>query len=389
LAAKTLEECRAEIEALRAEVERLRRINRGNLTGTLAVLGGDSSQTIAGLEEMIIEVKPDDTVGFVNTPMAKLLGIPDRKIGIGTPLAKWDHTRIGDNLLAALVDIVRNTREPHVLERSCPDLRLEFLPGQSTGRPTIDPIVRFVASEIKGRIHIVAQEVTKLRWLENMFSRYVSAAVIDRLQAVQTSDLLSMERRDLTILFGDLRGFTKMSQSLMPEEVQEVVNSFLSNMVDCVERLDGTVDKFVGDEIMVIFGAPVTQDDHALRALICSVEMQNAHQAWMREREAAGKPARPLGLGLATGPVVVGNVGTQSRMDYTVLGHTVNLAARLCGSAEGGEVLTIPHTHQTAMSSMEKYQGALKIPRMSFNKKGEMHFKNVEKPIEVLSVSAK
>ncbi len=385
----TIEECHAEIESLQKEIKRLRNAHASTLSATLAVVSDSGSLTIPGIEEMIIEIKPDDTIGYVNTPMARLLGMPDKKIGINTPIAKWDRGPLGDGILTALADIVRDTGEQQLLERSCPGIDPKLLPGVFANRPSAAAVLRFVASLVKGRVHIVVQEVTLLRWLEKTFSRYVSSAVIEKMQALKPAELLSMERKELSVMFGDLRGFTRMSQQLEPEAVQEVVNSFLANMVECVDRLEGTVDKFVGDEIMVIFGAPIAQEDHALRALICAVEMQKAHSCWMEDQASRGKPARPLGLGLATGHVVVGNVGTESRMDYTVLGHTVNLAARLCGSAEGGEILTVPRTHTVAMKTMEKYAARLPIPRFSFRPKGQMSFKNVSDPVEVISVTTK
>ena len=200
-------------------------------------------------------------------------------------------------------------------------------------------------------------------------------------------ELLRMDRRELTVLFGDLRGFTALCQELPPEEVQEVVNSFLAGMVACIDELGGTIDKFVGDEVMAIFGAPVPQPDHALRALVCAVGMQQRHRAWMAERRSMERPAPPLGIGLATGSVVVGNVGTDSRMDFTVLGHTVNLAARLCGAAEGGEILTVPDTHARALGSLDSYSGAVPVPRLSFRSKGRRTFKNVAGEVEVVALS--
>ena len=237
-------------------------------------------------------------------------------------------------------------------------------------------------------MHIAAQDVTVLRWLEGTFSRYVSPAVIEQMQLLHSGELLSTERKELSILFADLRGFTAISQELSPEEVQLMVNEFLSNMVGCVEKVEGTVDKFIGDEIMVIFGAPMPQADHALRALICGAEMQRVHSVWMAKRKAEGLPYRGMGVGIATGPVVVGNIGTESRMDYTVLGHHVNLAARLCGQADDGEILTVPDTHRSALKAIPSYQGQIQVPHLSFRPKGNIGFKNVSEPVSVISVVA-
>lgn len=398
VAGESIEELKAEIERLKAELKKLRarQAEVGNsrasalaITGTLAVGRSTNSMTVLGVEEMILQVSPEDKVSYVNSPMAKLLGMPDRKAALGSSLADWDRNPTGEGVLQALADVARSSEEPHVLERTCAELDPGLLPEGDALRPAGPVILRFTATGMKGRVNIVVQDVTRLRWLENTFSRYVSPAIIEQMRSMTATDFLSTERRELTVLFGDLRGFTAMSQRLSPEQVQEVVNSFLSNMVDCVARLDGTVDKFVGDEIMVIFGAPLTMEDHALRAMLCAVEMQAAHARWCAERQAAELPVQPLGVGLATGSVVVGNVGTPTRMDYTALGHTVNLASRLCSAAGPGEVLTIPASHSAAMKALPAYQGAVKVPRLSFSPKGKLNFKNVEEAVDVVEVRVK
>ena len=136
-----------------------------------------------------------------------------------------------------------------------------------------------------------------------------------------------------------------MCERLSAEAVRDTVNSFLTGMVECVDRYRGTVDKFVGDEIMALFGAPLHHDGHALDAIRTALDMQQTHQRWMDERRSRGLEAPPLGVGIATGHVVVGNIGTPSRMDYTALGSSVNLAARLCGQAEGISKSRRRHRH--------------------------------------------
>ena len=390
------EHLKAELDVLQAENAELRRdldrLHKGStiaLTGTMAVASTTGSLTILGIEEMILQVGKDDTIDYVNSPMAKLLGMPDRKRPLGTPLDRWDTGPLGEGVLKALVHLARTSEEPHALERSCPGVPDDCLPCINLPESIEERILRFTAAAQKGRVQIVAQDVTRLRWLENTFSRYVSPKVIDRMQRISAGDFLSMDRRELTILFGDLRGFTAMCQELPPEQVQETINSFLSNMVEVIENLDGTIDKFVGDEVMAIFGAPIHQEDHALRALICAVEMQKTHTKWQKTREVEGKPSRPMGIGLATGTVVVGNIGTETRMDYTAQGHTVNLASRLCDAAEGGEILTVPETHSAALNNLKGYCSPVPIPRFNFKGKGKQMFKNVAEPVEVISVGVK
>jgi adenylate cyclase len=228
----------------------------------------------------------------------------------------------------------------------------------------------------------------KNQFLENAFSRYVSSKVIEQLKGTPVDEFLKMDKREVSILFVDMRGFTALGTQLTPEEVQETVNSFLSNMVKCVEEMDGMVDKFLGDGLMAIFGAPLRHETHAWQALSAAVSMQRGHGAWMENRQAAGKPSGAIGIGVATGAVVVGNIGTPNRVEYTALGHSVNLAARLCGNAEGGEILTINESQE----QMKRHASALQVQdeflTATFTSKGLMTFKNIAEPLEVFAVSA-
>ena len=225
----------------------------------------------------------------------------------------------------------------------------------------------------------------KNRFLEFAFSRYVSRRVFEQLEATPVDELLRMERRDLSILFADIRGFTALGDRLAPEEIEEIVDSFLETMVACVEEHDGTVDKFLGDGLMAIFGAPLRQEDHARRALRAACAMQAAHRGWMARRCALGKPANPLGIGVATGEAVVGSIGTPSRMEFTALGHVVNLAARLCAAAGAGEVLT---TRTTEERAAPRDGSGGDVPYRVAGR-GSRAFKNVAAPVEVVTLVAR
>jgi adenylate cyclase len=158
-------------------------------------------------------------------------------------------------------------------------------------------------------------------------------------------------------------------------------------MVKCIEDMDGMVDKFLGDGLMAIFGAPLRHEAHAWQALSAAASMQKLHKEWMETRQAAGKPSGAIGIGVATGTVVVGNVGTPNRMDYTALGHLVNLASRLCSGAAGGEILATGET----LEQMNRYSSALQLQdefvEAITTSKGPMKFKNIEEPVEVFAVT--
>ena len=251
----------------------------------------------------------------------------------------------------------------------------------------------FQLEEVRARVetHLILKTAReylkeKNRFLEYTFSRFVSPKVVETMKQRPINEFLKMERRELTVLFADLRGFTAMANELMPEEIQETLNSFLEVMVTRVEEAGGMMDKFLGDGFMALFGAPFRQEDHARRALNASICIQQAHRIWMEERSTGGRPCRPLGIGVATGETVIGAYGTCNRMEYTALGHVVNLASRLCGAAEAGETLTTPFTRDAALRDTPADSS---LSSLSFLSKGRLRFKNIQEPVEVMSIAAK
>jgi adenylate cyclase len=223
-------------------------------------------------------------------------------------------------------------------------------------------------------------------FLEYTFPLFVSPKVVEAMKLRPVNEFLKMERREVTVLFADLRGFTTMANELTPEEVQETLNSFLEVMVARVEEASGMMDKFLGDGFMALFGAPFRHEDHVRHALNASVSIQQAHLKWMKERLSAGRPCRPLGIGVATGEAAIGPYGTRSRMEYTALGNVVNLASRLCAAAEGGEILTIAETIEKAgfaAPGTDKGNMGLSFAAAT---KGKLSFKNIPTPVEVFSI---
>lgn len=175
----------------------------------------------------------------------------------------------------------------------------------------------------------VAQEVEKRR-IRNLFSRFISPEMVG--QMIDTQDMDSLNKRtELTILFSDIRGFTTLSERLAPEEVVALLNPYLQAMSGVIHKYGGTVDKYEGDAIIAFFGEPIPHADHAVRAARAAMDMRHALKELNETWRSQGRfmDVFEMGIGLNTGEVFVGLIGSEQRVNYTVIGDTANLAARL------------------------------------------------------------
>ena len=173
-------------------------------------------------------------------------------------------------------------------------------------------------------------EERKARQYRRMFSNYVSERVVNELIADPSKARLGGERREVTVLFSDIRGFTSFSEQHRPEEVVAVLNEYLGAMTEVVFRWEGTLDKFIGDAVMAFWGAPLPQPDQAERALRCALHMCGRLDELNVKWAAEGMKPLAIGIGINTGEVIVGNVGAEGKkMEYTVIGDHVNLASRV------------------------------------------------------------
>ena len=200
------------------------------------------------------------------------------------------------------------------------------------------------------------------RFVREVFGRYVTDEVASTLLDSPEHLKLGGEKRTVTILMSDLRNFTPLSEKLDPEQVVSVLNRFLGRMVDVILKYKGTIDEFIGDAILVIFGAPIsetTQED-ALRAAACAIEMQQVMVEFNQENIGLGMPELEMGIGLNTGEVVVGNIGSQRRMKYSVVGSPVNLASRIESFTLGGQIL-ISHTTLRELGDNARVDGRLRV----------------------------
>ena len=180
--------------------------------------------------------------------------------------------------------------------------------------------------------NIVAVE-KKRKFIQGAFGQYVAPEVIT--QIIENPDRylrLGGDKKNLTALFSDIQNFTTISEKMAPEELVESLNDFLTEMTDVIMEHEGTVDKYVGDAVVAFFGAPIDYEDHARKACLAALEMQEKAQQIRRRWAEIGRPELAILIGLNTGPMVVGNFGSSRKMNYSIIGDAVNLASRLEGA---------------------------------------------------------
>jgi class 3 adenylate cyclase len=184
--------------------------------------------------------------------------------------------------------------------------------------------------------------------LRTMFGRYLAPEVMTSLLENPASLELGGEKRRVTVMLTDLRGFTALAERLAPEQVVQMLNGYFEVMLEVIERHHGTVNEFIGDALLVLFGAPQDMPDRAERAVACAIEMQNAMAEVNARNRAEGLPELEMGIGLNDAELVVGNVGTSKRSTYSAVGAGVNLASRIESYSVGGQVLVSESVRRAA-----------------------------------------
>jgi adenylate cyclase len=208
----------------------------------------------------------------------------------------------------------------------------------------------------------MARSLREKEMIKRAFTRYVAREVVEEVLKDPEHAMLRGERREVTVLFCDIRGFTTMAERLSPEEVVSLLNDFYTLMIETTFKHDGTLDKFLGDAVMAVFGAPIAHPDHAGRAMRTALDMRAAVAALSERRRAAGKDGIDVGIGVSLGEVVAGTVGTEERMEYTVIGDSVNVAARLVDQAPPGSILLSRRTYDAVADLVDaKPLGATKV----------------------------
>ncbi len=183
------------------------------------------------------------------------------------------------------------------------------------------------------------EDLSDINKVKSTFKKYVSENIVDELLLNEDSLELGGVEQEVCVLFSDIRGFTSMSERMEPSKVVKLLNSFFDKMIDVVFKYNGTLDKIIGDELMVLYGAPLKKADDILNAVKTAKEMFTTLDEFNVKMLEEGYPKLNIGIGINYGKVICGNIGSEQQMNYTVIGDTVNLASRLCSAAKPGEII--------------------------------------------------
>ncbi|WP_392535217.1 CHASE2 domain-containing protein [Nostoc sp. C117] len=237
--------------------------------------------------------------------------------------------------------------------------------------PIVPPLLTLIGSGIAVTAYI-ARTAGQIR---KTFGRYLTDEVVANLLENPEGLKLGGERKKITILTSDLRGFTAISERLSAEEVIKVINLYLGYMADVITQYQGTIDEFMGDGILVLFGAPITRKDDATRAIACAVAMQLAMEAVNKKIQQMGFPKLEMGIGINTAEVVVGNIGSEKRTKYGIIGDQVNLTYRIESYTVGGQIFA-------SQSTINETGSIVKIIGHK-----EVQAKGVKQPIKIYDVA--
>jgi len=385
------------LELLRSENEQLRRklmllsggqtqgsMTLGNLTSFGQTRIPAPQATIAGLSVAYLIVDSKWRVIRMNTRMADFLNVSKDVVNAKPPLAEFDMLDWAPHVFQTLLQDVAETGSEEMFEAERPNpvsARSDYFQFKA------------VWSDNQGTVTV--EDVTRLRTTRQFFERLVSPRIVERLLDSNEDPFMS-HKRQMSVLFADLRSFTTFCEAVEAPKVQSVFNEFFDICMRSIEANDATLDKFVGDQVMALFGAPLPNPGHAYNAVKVAVdlqqEMQRTRRRWIEEGLLPGElvEANPeiltLGVGINSGEMLLGLFGSAKANQYTVLGHHVNLAARLCSFASGNEVLASLSTVQEISRYAKENPARIAIP-IKFRTKAQIEVKGIAEPVTVATLA--
>jgi adenylate cyclase len=195
---------------------------------------------------------------------------------------------------------------------------------------------------------LVLEDISQEKRMKTTLYRYMTPGVAERVMALGDDVLMRGDRREVTVLFSDIRGYTTLTENLEADRVVEMLNAYFETMVEAVFNFEGTLDKFIGDAIMAVYGAPLPLKNHAWAGVQSALDMRQRLVRFNSERLNQNQPKIRIGIGISSGEVVSGNIGSQRKMEYTVIGDGVNLSSRLEGVTKeyGCDIVISEYTYE-------------------------------------------
>ena len=241
------------------------------------------------------------------------------------------------------------------------------------------PFLTFTSVYTAITVYGYFSEEKEKKKVKGAFQYYVTASVMEEILKYPDKLKLGGDEKELSVLFSDIRGFTTISEKIPPEALVGLLNEYFTAMTDIVFKYEGYLDKYIGDAIMAVYGAPVEQEDHALKACLTAIEMMEMLRYLQKKWESEGLPRIDIGIGINTGKMIVGNMGSKRRFNYTAVGDNVNLASRLEGlTKDYGVPIVISET------VYEKVKGELQCREL-----GSVKVKGKEIPTKIYELIGK
>lgn len=294
----------------------------------------NSSISINGLEILVIRINYQNRILYINSAFCKKFKVKK------DDLINQDISILKRILNENLYEVIQKPDEIKQKNSS-------IVHDQESG------VFEVKTNSCPEHYDITIQDISDEYKFKQYVSRYVSSE-IDKLSEEDLRTFKYPERRFMSLSFTDLRDFTALSEILSPEEMRMSMNAYLEEIIHAIDDNQGTVDKIIGDAVMAIYGAPKYYEDHALRAIkTCCDQMVNL-KALQRMFSKQGKTIPDCGIGINTGEMVIGNIGSTTRQDYTVIGSSVNLASRLCEVAQGSQIIISEDTLKAALNCIPK-----------------------------------
>jgi len=332
------------------------------------------------MTNMIITTDAEGQIYYFNEPAAEAMGLKEEDLG--RSLENTFRKSLSSQTVKTILKSLENGNEILGLEGIYRngDKELDYslnVTPLKTPRGKKEGLTLLFTNqtrekELKQTVYAVSEE---RRVIKDMFARYMSQEVVASLMETPDSIKLGGDKREATVFFADIRGYTSFSEGRDPEVIVEILNEYFSAAVENIVQHKGYIDKFIGDCIMAVWGVPMMPEkEDAINAVSCAIAIQKLVRSAKRKFFRKDASRLRIGIGINTGPLVAGNLGSMQRMDYSVIGDTVNLASRLEGVAEADEII-ISQTTRNQIGDV-----------FDLEKRNSVRVKGKEKPIQIYNV---